>query len=117
MEDTTLGQCVLRHFEVDLGQRLRVGLVRHFRRMHALYLHHCHSLREDAQLFGGTIGEVDDASATMRTAVGDAHYHLLAVALVGDTKEGAEGMGAVSTRKTVVVKTLATACARAGDTL
>lgn len=76
-----------------------------------------YALRNNAEFDGGAIREVDDASASVRTAVGDAHYNLLAVALVGDAQQCAEGIGAVSARQTVVVQALSAACARASGTL
>ena len=59
---------------------------------------------------------VDDASASVRTAIGDTHDDLFAVALVGDTQQCAEGIGAVGARKTVVMQALAATCARARGT-
>ena len=59
---------------------------------------------------------MDDASAPVRTAVGDAHDYLLAVAFVGYAQQCAEWKRAVSARKTVVVEALSAACARTRGT-
>lgn len=115
MEHAVFGQCVFGDFEVDFGQGV-FGLERHFRVTQTFHLYYGYALRNDAEFAGGAIREVDDASASVRTAVGDAHYNLLAVALVGDAQQRAEGIGAVGTRQAVVVQALSAACARAGGT-
>lgn len=58
---------------------------------------------EDAQLAGGTPGEVDDTATAKGPAVVDLHYyHTLVVGIV-HPKEGAEWVTLVGTGKTVVV--------------
>ena len=58
---------------------------------------------EDAQLAGGTPGEVDDTATAKGPAVVDLHYyHTLVVGIV-HAKKGAEGMTLVGTGETVVV--------------
>lgn len=115
MEDAVFGQRVFGNFEVDFGQGV-FGLERYFRVTQTFHLYYGYALRNNAEFVGGAIREVDDASASVRTAVGDAHDDLLAVALVGDTQQRAEGIGAVSARQTVVVQALSAACARASGT-
>lgn len=115
VEHAVFGQRVFGDFEVDFGQGV-FGLERHFRVTQTLHLHNGYALRNNAEFVGGAIREVDDASASVRTAVGDAHDDLLAVALVGYAQQCAEGKRAVSARKTVVVQALSAACARARGT-
>lgn len=116
MEHAVFGQRVLRHFKVELGKGFLLGLEWYFGGMHAFHLHDGYALRKDAEFPGSTIREVDDASASVRTAIGDTHDDLLAVALVGDAQQCAEGIGAVGARKTVVMQALAATCARARGT-
>lgn len=115
MEHAVFGQRVFGDFEVDFGQGV-FGLERHFRVTQTFHLYYGYALRNDAEFAGGAIREVDDASASVRTAVGDAHDDLLAVALVGYAQQRAEGIGAVSARQTVMVQALSAACARACGT-
>lgn len=115
MEHAVFGQRVFGDFEVDFGQGV-FGLERYFRVTHTFHLYYGYALRNDTEFAGGAIREVDDASASVRTAVGDAHYNLLAVALVGDAQQRAEGKRAVSARKTVVVQALSATCTRARGT-
>lgn len=75
-------------------------------RCHLLYLHHCHTGSDDAELLGCTPREVDDAATDERSAVGDAHNDFLAVGRVLYTEERAEGIGAVGTGEAVVVQPL-----------
>lgn len=116
MEHAVFGQRVLRHFKVELGKCFLLGLEWYFGGMHAFHLHDGYALRKDAEFPGSTIREVDDASASVRTAIGDTHDDLFAVALVGDAQQCAEGIGAMGARKTVVMQALAAACARARGT-
>lgn len=116
MEHAVFGQRVLRHFKIELGKCFLLGLEWYFGGMHALHPHDGYALRKDAEFPGSTIREVDDASASVRTAIGDTHDDLFAVALVGDTQQCAEGIGAVGARKTVVMQALAATCARARGT-
>lgn len=103
MEHAVFGQRVLRHFKVELGKCFLLGLEWYFGGMHALHPHDCYTLRKDAELPCCAIREVDDASASVRTAIGDTHDDLLTVALVSDAQQCAEGIGAVGARKTVVM--------------
>lgn len=73
-------------------------------RRHLLYLHHCHTGGDDAELLGCTPREVDDAATDEGSAVGDAHNDFLAVGRVFHTEECAEGIGAVGTGEAVVVQ-------------
>lgn len=116
MEHAVFGQRVFCDFKIELGEDIFFGLEWYFGGMYALHLHDGYALRNDAEFAGGAIREVDDASASVRTAVGDAHDDLLAVALVGDAQQCAEGISAVSARQTVVVQALSAACARASGT-
>ena len=116
MEHAVFGQRVLRHFKVELGKCFLLGLEWYLGGMHALHPHDGYALRKNAELPRSAIREVDDASASVRTAVGDAHDDLLAVALVGYAQQRAKGIGAVSARQTVVVQALSAACARACGT-
>lgn len=115
MEHAVFGQRVFGDFEVDFGQGV-FGLERYFRVTQTFHLYYGYALRNNAKFVGSAIREVDDASASVRTAVGDAHDDLLAVALVGDAQQRAEWIGAVSARQTVVVQALSAACARACGT-
>lgn len=117
MEHAVFRQRVLRHFKVKLGKCFLLGLEWYFGGMHTFHLHDGYALRKDAEFPGSTIREVDDASASVRTAIGDAHDDLLAVALVGDAQQCAEGIGAMGAGETVVMQALAAACARARGTL
>lgn len=103
MEHAVFRQRVLRHFKVKFGKCFLLGLEWYFGGMHAFHLHDGYALRKDAEFPGSTIREVDDASASVRTAIGDTHDYLFAVALVGDAQQCAEGIGAVGARKTVVM--------------
>lgn len=116
MEDAVFGQRVLRHFKVELGKVFHLGLEWYLGGMHALHPHDGDALRKNAELPCSAVGEVDDASASVRTAIGDAHDNLLAVALVGDAQQCAEGIGAMGAGETVVMQALAAACARACGT-
>lgn len=116
MEHAVFGQRVLRHFKVELGKGFLLGLEWYFGGMHALHPHDGYALRKDAEFPGSTIREVDDASASVRTAIGDTHDYLFAVALVGDAQQCTEGIGAVGAGETVVMQTLAATCARARGT-
>lgn len=116
MEHAVFGQRVLRHFKVELGKCFLLGLEWYLGGMHALHPHDGYALRKNVELPRSAIREVDNASASVRTAVGDAHDDLLAVALVGDAQQRAEWIGAVSACQTVVVQTLSAACARACGT-
>lgn len=115
MEHAVFGQRVFGDFEVDFGKGV-FGLERHFRVTQTFHLYNGYALRNNAEFVGGAIREVNDASASVRTAVGDAHDDLLAVAFVGYAQQRAEGVGAVSARQTVVVQALSAACARACGT-
>ena len=115
VEHAVFGQRVFGDFEVDFGQGV-FGLERHFRVTQTFHLYYGYALRYYAEFAGGAIREVDDASASVRTAVGDAHDYLLAVAFVGYAQQRAEGIGAVSARKTVVVQALSATCTRARGT-
>ena len=117
MEHAVFGQRVLRHFKVELGKCFLLGLEWYLGGMHALHPHDGYALRKNAELPCSAIREVDDASASVRTAIGDTHDYLFAVALVGDAQQCAEGIGAVGARETVVMQALAAACARASGTL
>lgn len=103
MEHAVFGQRVLRHFKVELGKCFLLGLEWYLGGMHALHPHDGYALRKNAEILCSAVGEVDDASASVRTAIGDTHDDLFAVALVGDTQQCAEGIGAVGARQTVVV--------------
>lgn len=103
MEHAIFRQRVLRHFKVELGKCFLLGLEWYFGGMHALHPHDGYALRKDAELPCSAIREVDDASASVRTAVGDTHDDLFAVALVGDAQQCAEGIGAVGAGETVVM--------------
>ena len=103
MEHAVFGQRVLRHFKVELGKCFLLGLEWYLGGMHALHLHDGYALRQNAELPCSAIREVDDASASVRTAVGDAHEDLFAVALVGYAQQCAEGIGAVGAGETVVM--------------
>lgn len=116
MEHAVFGQRVLRHFKVELRKGFLLGLEWYFGGMHTFHLYYCYALRKDAELPRSAIREVDDASASVRTAIGDTHDDLLAVALVGDTQQCAEGIGAVGAGETVVMQALAATCARARGT-
>ena len=116
MEHAVFGQRVLRHFKVELGKCFLLGLEWYLGGMHALHPHDGYALRQNAELPRSAIREVDDASASVRTAVGDTHYDLFAVALVGDAQQCAEGIGAMGAGETVVMQALAATCARARGT-
>lgn len=116
MEHAVFRQRVLRHFKVKFGKCFLLGLEWYFGGMHTFHLYYCYALRKDAELPGSTIREVDDASASVRTAIGNTHDDLLAVALVGDTQQCAEGIGAMGAGETVVMQALTTTCARARGT-
>ena len=103
MEHAVFRQRVLRHFKVELGKGFLLELEWYFGGMHALHLYYCYTLRKDAELPRSAIREVDDASASVRTAIGDAHDDLLAVALVGDAQQCAEGIGAMGAGEAVVM--------------
>ena len=103
MEHAVFGQRVLRHFKVELGKCFLLGLEWYLGGMHALHPHDGYALRKNAELPGSTIREVYDASASVRTAVGDTHDDLFAVALVGDAQQCAEGIGAMGAGETVVM--------------
>ena len=103
MEHAVFGQRVLRHFKVKLGKCFLLGLEWYLGGMHAFHLHDGYALRKDAELPCSAIGEVDNASASVRTAVGDTHDDLFAVALVGDAQQCAEGIGAVGAGEAVVM--------------
>lgn len=103
MEHAVFRQRVLRHFKVKFGKCFLLGLEWYFGGMHAFHLHDGYALRKDAEFPGSTIREVDDASASVRTAIGDTHDDLLAVALVGDAQQCAEGIGAMGASETVVM--------------
>lgn len=79
--------------------------------INGLHLHHGNTLGDDAQFLGGTPGEVDDASADKRTAVGDLHNDFLAVGRVLHMKHRTEWVGAVRTGEAVVVKPFSVGCA------
>lgn len=117
MEHAVFGQRVLRHFKVELGKCFLLGLERYLGGMHALHPHDGYALRKNAELPCSAIREVDDASASVRTAIGDTHDYLFAVALVGDAQQCAEGIGAMGAGETVVMQALAATCARASGTL
>ena len=68
------------------------------------HLDHGNALCDDAQLSGGTVGEVDDAPTGKGTAVDDTHDNLLAVGWISHLKECPEGMGAVGTDQAIVVE-------------
>lgn len=72
--------------------------------LYLLYLHHCYSLREDTYLVGGTVGEVNHQTSAERTAISNLHDNTLAILDIGDLQHGAERVGAVGTRQTVVMK-------------
>lgn len=116
MEHAVFGQRVLRHFKVELGKCFLLGLEWYLGGMHALHPHDGYALRKNAELLCCAVREVDDASASVRTAIGDTHDDLLAVALVGDAQQCAERIGAVGAGETVVMQALAAACARARGT-
>ena len=65
---------------------------------------------EDAELTGGTPGEVDDATTAEGSTVVDLDHHLLSVAGVDHPEPRAKGMRTVCTGETVVMQALATAC-------
>lgn len=116
MEDAVFGLRVLSHFKVELGKGFLLGLERYLGGMHALHPHDGYALRKNAEFPCCAVREVDDASASVRTAIGDTHDDLFAVALVGDAQQCAEGIGAVGAGETVVMQALAAACARARGT-
>lgn len=116
MEHAVFGQRVLRHFKVKLGKCFLLGLEWYLGSMHALHSHDGYALRKNAELPCCAVREVNDASASVRTAIGDTHDDLFAVALVGDAQQCAEGIGAVGAGETVVMQALAAACARARGT-
>lgn len=116
MEHAVFGQRVLSHFKVEFGKCFLLGLEWYLGGMHALHPHDGYALRKNAELPCSAVGEVDDASASVRTAVGDTHNYLFAVALVGDAQQCAEGIGAMGAGQTVVMQALAAACARARGT-
>lgn len=103
MEHAVFGQRVLRHFKVELGKGFLLGLEWYFGGMHALHPHDGYALRKNAEILCSAVGEVDDASASVRTAIGDTHDYLFAVAFVGDAQQCAEGIGAVGAGETVVM--------------
>ena len=103
MEHAVFGQRVLRHFKVELGKCFLLGLEWYFGGMHALHPHDGYALRKNAELPCSTIREVDDASASVRTAIGDTHDDLFAVAFVGDAQQCAERIGAVGAGEAVVM--------------
>lgn len=103
MEHAVFGQRVLRHFKVEFGKGFLLGLEWYLGGMHALHPHDGYALRKNAELPCSAIREVDDASASVRTAIGDTHDYLFAVALVGDVQQCAEGIGAVGAGETVVM--------------
>lgn len=86
-------------------------------RSHLLYLHHCHTLGDDAELLGCTPREVDDAATDEWSAVGDAHNDFLAVGGVFHTQERAEGIGAVGTGEAVMMQSFTVGGASTGGTL
>ena len=116
MEHAVFRQRVLRHFKVELGKCFLLGLEWYLGGMHALHPHDGYALRKNAEILCSAVGEVDDASASVRTAIGDTHDYLFAVALVGDAQQCAEGIGAVGAGETVVMQALSAACARARGT-
>lgn len=116
MEHAVFGQGVLSHFKVELGKGFLLGLEWYLGGMHALHPHDGYALRKNAEIPCSAVGEVDDASASVRTAVGDTHNDLFAVAFVGDAQQCAEGIGAVGAGETVVMQALSAACARARGT-
>lgn len=116
MEHAIFGQRVLRHFKVELRKCFLLGLEWYLGSMHALHPHDGYALRKNAELPCSAVGEVDDASASVRTTIGDTHDDLFAVALVGDAQQCAEGIGAVGAGETVVMQAFAAACARARGT-
>lgn len=103
MEHAVFRQRVLRHFKVELGKCFLLGLEWYLGGMHALHPHDGYALRKNAELPRSAIREVDDASASVRTAIGDTHDDLLAVALVGDAQQCAEGIGAMGAGEAVVM--------------
>lgn len=103
MKHAVFRQRVLRHFKVKLGKCFLLGLEWYFGGMHTFHPHDGYALRKDAELPCCAIREVDDASASVRTAIGDTHDDLFAVALVGDTQQCAEGIGAMGAGETVVM--------------
>lgn len=103
MEHAVFGQRVLRHFKVEFGKGFLLGLEWYLGGMHALHPHDGYALRKNAEILCSAVGEVDDASASVRTAVGDTHNDLFAVAFVGDAQQCAEGIGAVGAGETVVM--------------
>lgn len=103
MEHAVFRQRVLRHFKVKFGKCFLLGLEWYLGGMHALHPHDGYALRKNAEILCSAVGEVDDASASVRTAVGDTHDYLFAVALVGDAQQCAEGIGAVGAGETVVM--------------
>ena len=116
VESTAFGQRVFGDFKVEFGQCVRLATERYAAGIDAFHLHHGHALRKDAELFGGRVRQIDDASTPVRTSVGDTHEHRLAVTLVGDTQYGAEGIGAVGAGEAVVMQAFAAARARASGT-
>ena len=68
----------------------------------------CYTLRDDAQLLGGTPREVDDASADVWTTIGDSDHDAAAVGWIVDLQLGAEGVGEVGTGQTVAMQAFAT---------
>lgn len=116
MEHAVFGQRVLSHFKVELGKGFLLGLEWYLGGMHALHSHDGYALRKNAELPCSAVGEVDDASASVRTAIGDTHNDLFAVALVGDAQQCAERIGAVGAGETVVMQAFAATCARASGT-
>ena len=103
MEHAVFGQRVLRHFKVELGKCFLLGLEWYLGGMHALHPHDGYALRKNAEIPCSAIREVDDASVSVRTAIGDTHDYLFAVALVGDAQQCAEGIGAVGAGEAVVM--------------
>lgn len=86
-------------------------------RCHLLYLHHCHTSGDDAELLGCTPREVDDAATDEWSAVGDAHNDFLAVGRVFHTEECAERIGAMGTGEAVVVQPFTVGGTGTGGTL
>jgi len=59
---------------------------------------------DEIEFFGGTNGDVDDASFDVGAAIGDFKNEGFAVALVGDAHLGAHGEGFVSGGHGVILK-------------
>jgi hypothetical protein len=94
--------------KVQLGLLGRgLVLVRHLARDKGRYLHLPETILDDVELTGGSTREVDDELASVRAAVGDTHYDLLAVREVADTKQCAQRITHVGARHAVLVVALA----------